>query len=271
MALSGVAETSLITLYARALESERSDALIRDLKAAAIVSQLNFDFSRIRLYGHDEVAVILRLREFDRFVRDFLSRRPDAVVVHIGCGLDTRFDRVDNGRVDWFDLDLPEVIDLRRSLLGGERERYHLVSGSILDSAWLGAVSLHRRRHFLFLAEGVLPYFEEAQVRALFLALLEHFPGAELVCDSFTPFIVWVDNLHLEFWKIKARLRWKLKRPRDVESWGEGISLREEWYYFDRPEPRLGAARLMRHFPLLGRCTGIFRYQLGRRIRDVEG
>jgi len=101
--------------------------------------------------------------------------------------------------------------------------------------------------------------------------LLEHFPGAELVCDSFTPFIVWVDNLHLEFWKIKARLRWKLKRSRDVESWGEGISLREEWYYFDRPEPRLGAARLMRHFPLLGRCTGIFRYQLGKRNRDVEG
>ena len=113
--LNGVAETLLITLYARAVESQRPDALIKDDKAVAIVKQMDCDFSRLKLHGHDEIAVILRMRKFDRHVQEFLTRNPNAVVVHIGCGLDTRFERVDNGRVEWFDLDLPEVIEPRLS------------------------------------------------------------------------------------------------------------------------------------------------------------
>lgn len=113
--LNGVAETLLITLYARAVESQRPDALIKDDKAVAIVKQMDCDFSRLKLQGRDEVAVILRMRKFDRHAREFLNRNPNAVIVHIGCGLDTRFERVDNGRVEWFDLDLPEVIEPRLS------------------------------------------------------------------------------------------------------------------------------------------------------------
>ena len=121
--LDGVAETLLITLYIRALESQRPDALIKDDKAVALVTQIGYDFSRfkqIRMDEDDKVSIVLRNREFDRQVRDFLSRHSDAVVVHIGCGLDSRFERVDNGRVEWYDLDLPEVIELRQQLLGSE-------------------------------------------------------------------------------------------------------------------------------------------------------
>ena len=92
--LGGVAETLLIPLYFRAKETQRPDALVRDEQAVALVKQLDYDFSKIKLREHDKVAIILRLREFDRFARDFLNQCPDAVVVHIGCGLDTRFQRV---------------------------------------------------------------------------------------------------------------------------------------------------------------------------------
>jgi len=61
---------------------------------------------------------LLRNREFDRYAQDFLRCHPEAVVVHIGCGLDSRFERVDNGQVEWYDLDLPHVIELRRKLIG---------------------------------------------------------------------------------------------------------------------------------------------------------
>jgi len=263
--LDNVSETLLITLYTRAIESQRPDALIRDDNAVALVGQLECDFSRLRLHGHDEVAVIMRTREFDRHARDFLARHPDAVVVHIGCGLDTRFERVDNGRVEWFDLDLPEVIELRRKLIGGEGARYHLLSTSVFEDDWLQAVAVHQQRPFLFLAEGVLPYFEAEKVKALVLKLRDHFPGAELVCDAHTPFVIRVDNLKLVFARMKARLRWGLKRGKDVENWGAGISLLEEWFYFDRPEPRLRASRWMRFIPLLGKATGIFHYRLGSR------
>jgi O-methyltransferase involved in polyketide biosynthesis len=144
-ALGGVSETLLITLYLRAVESQRPDALIKDEKAVALVTQLGYNFDRIRQIPLSQVqktTLILRSREFDRYARDFLSRHPGAVVVHIGCGLDSRFERVDNGLAEWYDLDLPEVIELRRKLIGDEGKRYHLLGRSALDKAWLDTVSV---------------------------------------------------------------------------------------------------------------------------------
>ena len=124
--LSGVSETLLVTLYLRAMETQRPDALIKDEKAVALVTQKSFDFTRVRqipLSEANKLVIILRNREFDRYARDFLARCPDAVVIHIGCGLDSRFERVAerNGRVEWYDLDFPDVIELRRKHLGDEK------------------------------------------------------------------------------------------------------------------------------------------------------
>ena len=262
--LRGVAETLLIPLYVRALESERPDALLKDEKAVALVRQVDYDFSRFKLDKHDQVALVLRNREFDRHARDFLTRYPESVIVHIGCGLDARFERVDNGQAEWYDLDLPEVIELRRRLIGGEGARYHFLAGSVFDDAWLETVSVHRGRPFLFLAEGVLMYFEEAKVKSLVLTLKDHFPGAELVCDAETPFTMRANNLKIVFSRVGARHHWGLKRGKDLESWGEGISLLDEWYYFSRPEPRLAGVRWMRHIPFLAKSAGIFHYRLGK-------
>src|SRR5512139_3833756 len=151
--LSGVPETLLITLYIRASESQRPDALIKDERAEAVVRQLDQESLRKTLALTDDfsrVAVILKGREFDRFAQDFLVRHPDAVVVHIGCGLDTRFERLDNGRVEWYDLDLPDVIDLRRKLVGGEGERHRFLACSVFESDWLSEIGAHRPRPVLF-------------------------------------------------------------------------------------------------------------------------
>jgi hypothetical protein len=146
--LSDVAETLLMMLYIRAVESQRPDGLIKDEKAMALVQRMDQDFLRNKLTKIDEetrVAIILRSREFDRHAWDFLARHPEAAVVHIGCGLDARFERVDNGRVEWYDLDLPDVIELRRKLIGGEGARHHFLACSVLDSAWLNEMSAHRQ------------------------------------------------------------------------------------------------------------------------------
>jgi O-methyltransferase involved in polyketide biosynthesis len=257
-----VAETLLIALYARALEAQHPTPLLRDDQAVALVERIDYDFSRFKLRGHDQATTIMRLREFDRRAQSFLVRHPDAVAVHIGCGLDTRFGRVDNGQVEWYDLDLPEVIDLRRQLLA-ETERCHFLSGSVFEKTWLDTVNIHGGRPFLFLAEGVLPYFTEAQVKGLVRMLREQFPGAELVLDAMTPWMIRLHNLELALSPVGARLQWGLKHGRDLESWSAGIRLLDEWFYFDRPETRLGAAQLMRYCPPLARGVGVFHYQLG--------
>ena len=268
--LNGVAETLLLTLYIRAMESQRPDALIKDDKAVALIKQMNYDSSwitKMRVDEEDKVGLVLRNRQFDRCTRDFLTRCPEAIIVHIGCGLDSRFERVDNGKVEWYDLDLPQVIELRRKLIGGERPRYHLLSNSVLDNAWLDTVSNHRPRPFLFLAEGVLMYFEEAQVKSLVLTLREHFPGAEFVFDAFSPFLVRMNNLRISRTKIGARYYWGLKRGKDLERWGDGICLLDEWFPFSHPEPRLAHVQWMRHIPLLAKVMGIFHYRLGKTAR----
>ena len=268
--LSGVAETMLITLYIRATESQRPDALIKDERAEALVRQLDPETLRKTLALTEDtgrLVLILKSREFDRFAQDFLGRHPDAVVVHIGCGLDTRFDRVcseppDNGQVEWYDLDLPEVIDLRRALIGGEGVRYHLLAGSVLGDAWLEAVEPHRQRPFLFLAEGVFMYFTEAQVKSLVLRLKEHFPAAELVFDAYSPFMRWAHNLRVIRKRVGAHLNWDLKHSQDLEGWGAGIRLLDERYPFQAKVPRLRRVWKVRLVPFLATGIGVFRYQL---------
>jgi len=263
--LEGVSETLLMTLYVRARESQRPDAMIKDDSAVAMVNQLDCDFSRLRMQRHDEVAIILRMNKFDRHVRDFLVRYPEAAVVHIGCGLDTRFERVDNGLVEWFDLDMPDVIALRQKLIQSENNRYHTLATSVFEHGWLDDVSQFKPRLVMFVAEGVLPYFEEGQVKSLFIKLGENFPGCELVCDAHTPFVIWVDNLHLAYAKVKARLHWSIKTGKDVEGWGEDIQLLDEWNYYDEDASQLKAYRWVRLIPPLAKSSGIFHYQLGVR------
>ena len=261
--LEGVSETLLMTLYLRARESQRPNAMIKDDRAVEMVKQIDCYFSRFRMQRHDEVAIIVRMNKFDNHVRSFLARSPDAVVVHIGCGLDTRFERVDNGDVEWFDLDMPDVIALRQKLIRSQSSHYHTLATSVFEDGWLEEVDRFKPRPFMFIAEGVLPYFEEVQVKSLFLKLREHFPGCELVCDAHTPFVVWVDNLHLAYAKLKARLHWSIKHGKDVENWGEGIRLLDEWNYYEEDEPQLKAYRWVRLIPPLAKSSGIFHYRLG--------
>jgi O-methyltransferase involved in polyketide biosynthesis len=265
-ALSGVAETLLIPLYNRAIESQRPDALVKDEIAVALVTRLNYDFDqirKIRMAEANKVARIMLTREMDRYARDFLNRYPGAVVVHIGCGLDSRSERVDDGRVAWYDLDLPEVIELRRRLLGDEGVRHHLVGCSVLEDAWLEMVRTQSRRPVLFLAENVFVYFTEAQVKALVLRLRDHFPYSELVFDGWTPFFVWLGNRQLSGSKFGGLLRWGFWSSRTLEGWCDGIHLLGQWGFFDQPEPRMDPVRWAGPLFRLFKPMRIFHFRLG--------
>ncbi len=263
--LRGESETLLITLYIRAMESQRPDGLIKDENAVALVTQRSLDFSRVRripLSEANKLILILRNREFDRYAQDFLVRYPAGVVVHIGCGLDTRFERLDNGRAEWYDLDFPDVIELRRKFVGDERERYHLLGCSVLDTAWLDMVQARRQRPFLFLAEGVSMHLEEAQVKSLVLTLRNQFPGAELVFDAYSPIHVLVSNFQTA--RAGFRCHWGLWHGQEIQGWGDGIRLLDEWGYFDCPEPRLAPIGWIRPLESLFRTLRIYRFQLGK-------
>lgn len=279
--LSGISETYLAPLYWKAIESLRPDAMLKDEKAVALVMQESLDFSGIRQIPMNELLKAMRIiftREMDHYAREFINRHTDAVVVHIGCGLDSRFEHVcseqpDNGQVEWYDLDLPEVIELRRKLVGDEGRpsaaegSYHLLACSVLDEAWLETVKVHVPRPFLFLAETVFVYFEEAQVKSLLLTLRDHFPGAELVFDGWRPFEIWLGNRYLSGSLFAGLMRWGFWRGQELEGWGAGIHLLDEWGFFDQPEPRLASFRWMAPLFRLFKPMRIFHFRLGEAAR----
>lgn len=266
---NGVPETYLAPLYWKAVESQRPDPMIKDEKAVALVTQGSMDFSRVKQIRMNELLNAMRIiftREMDRYTRDFLGRHPDSMVVHIGCGLDSRFERVDNDRVEWFDLDLPGVIDLRRRFIGNEHVRYHLLGSSVLEDAWLEAVKVYSQRPILFLAETVFVYFMDPQIKSLVLKLRDHFPGAELVFDGWRPFEVWLSNRYLSKSQFAGLMHWGFWNGQELEGWGAGIHLLDEWGFFDQPEPRLNSYRWMAPIFRLFKPMRIFHYQLGESV-----
>jgi O-methyltransferase involved in polyketide biosynthesis len=211
----------------------------------------------------EQVFVIMRMKEFDRCSQQFMEQHPKAVVVHLACGLDTRFERIDNGLVEWFDLDLPEVITVRAGLID-EKQRSHRLAYSALDFTWMDAVKPLRERSFLFLAEGFFSYLSQAEVKQLVLGLKENFPGSELVFDSTPPILKYMSRLHPELKNTRACVRWGLGNSHILESWGSGICLLSEWYYFTQTELRLKPYRWMRFLPVLGKGYKIVHYRLGK-------
>ncbi len=115
--LEGVPETLLIPLWARAVESKQENPIIIDDLSIEMIEKIEYDFSKFDKAWMSQTGVVIRTELLDKATDAFICRNPDAVIINIGCGLDTRFFRVDNGRINWYDLDLPEVIKLGNNFL----------------------------------------------------------------------------------------------------------------------------------------------------------
>lgn len=180
--LDGVPETMLWTLYHRALEARLPHPVLADPVAVDLVDAIDYPFpQRFGASAGLAQGQALRALRFDIEVRRFLAEHPDGTVVALGEGLETQFWRVDNGRVHWLSVDLPESIELRSRLLPGS-PRLRMVAGSVLDPAWMDAVDPDRG--VLLTAEGLLMYLPPGRVRQLLADCAARFPGGALVFDA---------------------------------------------------------------------------------------
>ena len=178
--LTGVPETLLVALYLRAVETQRADGIIRDEKAVEMIQSIEYDFARFKKAWASQVGVAVRTEILDEATTAFIRQYPDARVVNMGAGLCTRFDRVDNGSIIWYELDLPEAIEMRRRFFT-ETDRHRFIEGSITDFGWMEQIQGGGRKPVLFIGEGLFMYFEGQEVENIFVEMADHFPGAELL------------------------------------------------------------------------------------------
>lgn len=185
MRLTGEKETLLITLYAKALDSRSSHPILGDHKADEMVRSIDYDFERLRGFGTGNIMVV-RARQLDEWVRQFLGSRPDAVVLNLGCGLDTRISRIDPpAGVAWFDVDYPEVIEERRRFFP-DREGYRMLGSSVTGRGWLEVAP--RGRPTMVVAEGLLEYLAQDDVKRLLNGLTERLDRGQVAFDVMSSF-----------------------------------------------------------------------------------
>src|SRR5215469_9526857 len=104
-------ETLLATLYCKALDSRSKDSILSDKTAEDVVRRIDYDFRKLKIRKDDPASVAIRAKYLDRWTTEFLTNHPDATVLHLGCGLDSRVDRIQPSKtVGWYDIDYPEVI-----------------------------------------------------------------------------------------------------------------------------------------------------------------
>ncbi len=233
--LGSVQKTLLLPLWGRAIETQKPNPLLVDPKAVSVISDIPYDFTVIakNIYPLTRISWIARSIYFDRKIKAFLDIFPDATIVNIGCGLDTTFDRVDNGKIQWYDLDLPDTIELRKKYIS-ESERRKFISKSVFDTSWYDDIG--RKNHVMLLIAGVLYYFEEPDIKRLFCDFHMLIPGVEIVMDYASELGIKVSNkkvLEKGGMDKSAYLKWGINDIMEIEEWADYIKVisHESMYY----------------------------------------
>ncbi|WP_297904231.1 class I SAM-dependent methyltransferase [uncultured Parabacteroides sp.] len=259
-----VAETLLIPLWMRAQETQRKDAIIRDEKACEIVCHLDYDFSQFSNDKMSLLGVSIRTRYLDRVTQRFIDREQKPVIVLLGCGFDTRFQRLRNReKAICYELDLPEVMNLRSQLLP-ETENDRYISASMFSTAWMEQLrKQHAHQPFIFICEGVLMYFEIEMVKQFIQDLAAHFPDSELYIERSGTIMVNKAKMHSSVKHTKAQFKSGIDNPHEVETWASNIQLLDTFYFMDDERKRGGIAGwFMRQIPALHRSCGIWGYRI---------
>jgi len=281
--ITDISETLLIPLYARAAESQTLHPILIDTKAVEITNELNKFFKtsssplyqsllkgkiRRKLGKKLNVIFALRTRKFDDYCTSFLQKHPNGIIIELGCGLSTRFTRIDNGAVAWYDLDLPEVIDIRKQFFT-ETNRDHFIASSVLNFTWMNRIP-QDNKNILILAEGLFMYLHEDDVKNLIRQLQQTFPGCDLAAEVVNTYIVWI--LQKKIWRKKfqrdyhlgpdASFYFGIHDSRDLEQWNQGLHFLDDWTYFDEKEKKLGWMNIFARSKKLRKTQWIIHYQL---------
>ncbi len=214
----------LQTVFARAQETQKPNHKITDEKAVELVSRLDYDFSLAKKDKTMSSGVIARTLVLDRMVKQYLNNHPDAVVINIACGLDTRCYRIQDYS-HWYNLDLPEVIALRQKLLPEDGVITQIAS-SAMDTDWANGITADGKP-VLVIMEGLTMYLTEPDVKQIFAILAAHFPDTTTLVETMTPFIVKaVKEKSIE--GSHAKFTWGVKDGRTLAALLPGFAYAEE-------------------------------------------
>ena len=252
--MGDVEVTALIPLTNRASETTRKKPRIRDEKAVEIINALGIDTKNYdKLITHE--CVIARTIMFDNQVKQAISEHDGVVVVNLGCGLDNRFERVDNGRIMWFDIDLPDSIAVRRKIYH-DTDRRSMIAGSVLDTGWMATVKrVSGTQPVIFVAEGLFMYFSKQQTKAILHHLASYFEQGLLLVELMRPSMM-DERRHDTVKHTNAKFGWGTTSGKELESLEPRMSLVSEHSFSEQ----------MMQSTLISRIIGLVSMKINNRL-----
>jgi O-methyltransferase involved in polyketide biosynthesis len=242
MNLSTVSRTAFLPLVCRVVESEKENSVFNDPMAVLCLERLMSVSSEEekklilkwkKLYGgmqaRDAKARIRTVITFDNITNLFVSNNPGCTVINLACGFDTRFWRIDHEKCRYIELDLPEMMALKRESLK-DHLTYELIGCSIFDTTWIDQVTSAGNSNFLLLAEGLFYYLPKHDATRLLEVIARRFYRSQLVLDmapeKYTKGL-WKWFLHLESiaWGLDVSLVFGINNPADIEAYGNGLKV----------------------------------------------
>ncbi|MBQ8922843.1 MAG: class I SAM-dependent methyltransferase [Oscillospiraceae bacterium] len=228
--LGDVQTTALIPLAVKASETLRKKPRIRDQKAVEIIKALKIDTKQYDKFMSHE-GVVARTIMLDRQLKGIIKKHPDTVIVNVGAGFDDRFTRVDNGKIMWFDLDLPDAIEARRKAFP-ERGRVVMIAGNALEDAWCEPVKQSlsgRKSKPVLIAEGLFMYLTLDQIRTFLEVLKRNFPdGGTLIAEQNCKLMQKNEKHHDTVKKTNAHFLSGTDSAQEIADLTDGIRLIEE-------------------------------------------
>lgn len=244
--MDNVNKTLYIPLYGKAYVSRRG-LILRDQKAEEIWAAEGF-----RLKGKAKSKWLaynmgMRSAVFDRWTERQLQQCPGAVVLHVGCGMDSRCVRVDAMGSQWFDVDFPEVIAERKCYFS-ESESYHMIGSDIRDEDWLADIPAGKTA--VIVMEGVSMYLKPEELKAVLKRWKDHFGEVRILMDTYTVFAAKATKYKNPINEVGVTEVYGLDDPKELEqgtgiTWVQEHSLTPDWLIAQLPKGEQGFFRTM--------------------------
>lgn len=219
MQLNNESKTLFIPLLGKALMS-RDHLFLHDPKAEEIITKIDFDFHSLKQSKWLSMFMSVRALIFDELCNEYILDHPNATIIHLGCGLDSRCLRVNQNYKNWYDIDYQEVINIRKNFYN-EDSSHKMIGSSVIDFKWLEQIE--KNDHILVVAEGLTMYLAEEEIKKLIAHIHERFENVFLLFDAYSKKGVKTSKIKNPVNQMKAKVQYGIDSPEEFLSLNEKL------------------------------------------------
>jgi len=277
--INDISETAFLTLQCHRIDAESVSPILNDSSSVHTFNVFKGYFSKSNSALYKKLFqnkvnknlvtyIVVRAKKFDNYITKFINKYPNATVVNIGCGLDNRFERINNGIIRFFDLDLPDIMNIKKQIFQ-EKGNYYQISQSVFEFDWIDRID---SKHVILVAEGVLMYCNEQDVKKLFLTLQEKLNNPEIVFEVYNK--KWLSGWRKKVMGFKLKKELKLgagtifkfgiRNSAEIENWNQGFQLIDEWSYLDSDKLNSNFMRLFKNNDSFRKIQWTVHYKLNK-------